>query len=161
MFMEYQQTYKFSKIGKVVVYASNDALEASKFGSVDEKDRPNKITKACIRQLIEYVENKRDSFDLPLSFTGTAFQEEVWNYLLHIPYGKTTTYSKIAKDLGDLKKVRAVGTAIGKNPLLIIVPCHRVLGVDGSLTGYAGGMDNKQKLLELEGNMAKQMTLPL
>ena len=105
----------------------------------------------AVTQLEEFFAAKRKQFELKLDLrAGTDFQRSVWQYLLEIPYGKTTTYSRIAEDLGDAKAVRAVGRAVGANPIGIIVPCHRVIGADGSLTGYAWGLSRKKKLLELE-----------
>lgn len=102
------------------------------------------------RQLEEYFNKKRMVFDLPLDLTGTAFQKKVWEALLTIPYGKTKSYSDLAIQLGDRKAVRAVGGALNKNPVSIIVPCHRVIGTSGDLTGFGGGLANKHYLLELE-----------
>lgn len=100
--------------------------------------------------LIEYLEGRRSSFSLPLDLQGTPFQKAVWDALGHIPYGETRTYSEIAIQLGKASAVRAVAAAIGANPVLIIVPCHRVIGKNGTLTGYRGGLDMKKELLALE-----------
>jgi len=109
-------------------------------------------------QLQEYFDGERQQFDLNLNPEGTAFQKKVWEALQHIPYGKTMTYLGLSQRLGDVKAIRAVANANGKNPLWIIVPCHRVIGSDGSLTGYAGGLHRKQWLLEHESPY-KQQTL--
>jgi methylated-DNA-[protein]-cysteine S-methyltransferase len=101
-------------------------------------------------ELIEYLRGKRKNFSLPLDFHGTPFQLDVWNALLRIPYGHTKSYSDIAGEIQRAAAVRAVGTAIGANPVLITVPCHRVIGKNGALTGYRGGMDMKTRLLQLE-----------
>jgi methylated-DNA-[protein]-cysteine S-methyltransferase len=101
-------------------------------------------------QLSAYFEGKRRSFDLALAPRGTEFQRRVWRALAAIPYGTTTTYAALARSIGSPNAVRAVGAANGKNPLSIVVPCHRVIGKDGTLTGYAGGLSRKQRLLELE-----------
>ena len=98
----------------------------------------------------EYFDGKREVFTLDLNPEGTDFQKKVWDALLTIPFGKTTSYLELSKTLGDVKAIRAVAAANGKNPLWIIVPCHRVIGSDGSLTGYAGGLHRKQWLLEHE-----------
>lgn len=105
----------------------------------------------CVFQLQEYFEGKRKVFDIKLNPEGTDFQKEVWNQLLEIPYGKTLSYLELSKQLGDVKAIRAVANANGKNPIWIIIPCHRVIGSDGSLTGFAGGLSRKQWLLEHEG----------
>lgn len=104
----------------------------------------------CVFQLQEYFDGKRKVFDLRLNPEGTDFQKKVWNALLEIPYGKTVSYLDLSKRLGDVKAIRAVANANGKNPIWIIIPCHRVIGSDGSLTGYAGGLNRKQWLLEHE-----------
>ncbi len=106
--------------------------------------------KAAAQQLREYFDKKRTDFDLPLDLQGTDFQKKVWQELLTIPYGKTVSYLDVSLALGDRKAIRAVGTANGRNPIAIVVPCHRVIGSDGSLTGYAGGLARKKWLLDLE-----------
>ncbi|WP_459210405.1 methylated-DNA--[protein]-cysteine S-methyltransferase [Aquimarina rhabdastrellae] len=116
------------------------------------------VLKDAVSQLEEYFEGKRVDFDLKLNPQGTEFQKKVWEQLLTIPYGKTNSYLDIAKQLGDVKSIRAAASANGKNPLWIIVPCHRVIGSDGSLTGYAGGLWRKKWLLDHE-NPVKQQTL--
>lgn len=116
------------------------------------------VLEDAVYQLNEYFEGKRNEFDLQLNPTGTDFQKKVWEALLKIPYGKTCSYLELSKTLGDPKAIRAVAAANGKNPLWIIVPCHRVIGSDGSLTGYAGGLHRKKWLLEHE-SPAKQQSL--
>ena len=110
----------------------------------------NELINDCIKQLKEYFSGTRKIFQLNLNPAGTDFQKRVWNELLHIPFGKTTTYLAMARKLGDEKVIRAAASANGKNPIAIIIPCHRVIGSDGSLVGYAGGMERKRKLLALE-----------
>jgi methylated-DNA-[protein]-cysteine S-methyltransferase len=102
------------------------------------------------RQLAEYLAGERTAFDLATSAKGDAFQRGVWALLARIPYGETTTYGELARELGDPALARAVGGAVARNPLSVIVPCHRVIGKDGTLTGYAGGLERKRFLLELE-----------
>lgn len=102
------------------------------------------------RQLSEYFAGSRKVFDLPLSLSGSAFQRRVWNALRDIPYGETRSYQEIAAAIGDPRAARAVGMANSRNPLLILLPCHRVIGKSGRLTGYAGGVDRKRYLLEME-----------
>lgn len=114
------------------------------------------VLEDAVRQLEEYFKGERTQFSLILNPQGTDFQKRVWNALLDIPYGKTTSYLQLSKDLGDVKAIRAVANANGKNPLWIIVPCHRVIGSDGSLTGYAGGLHRKQWLLEHESPYKQQ-----
>lgn len=112
---------------------------------------------AVREQLIEYFEGRRTRFDIRLNIRGTDFQKRVWSALLSIPYGETTTYGDIARRIGNEKAVRAVGLANGSNPIAIVVPCHRVIGSNGSLTGYGGGLPIKERLLALE---AAQRALP-
>ncbi|WP_193104775.1 methylated-DNA--[protein]-cysteine S-methyltransferase [Brachybacterium sp. FME24] len=106
---------------------------------------------AAQEQLLAYLSGDRDDFDLPLAPRGTDFQRAVWNRLREIPRGATTTYGQIARDLDRPRAAQAIGAAVGSNPLSIVVPCHRVLGARGELTGYAGGIETKQALLVLEG----------
>jgi len=110
------------------------------------------LTDEAYRQLCAYFAGKRKSFDLPLEIQGTDFEMAVWEVLKRIPYGTTTTYAKIAQEIGDKDAQRAVGMACNLNPIAIVVPCHRVIGSDGSLVGYAGSLDKKQQLLRLEKN---------
>ena len=110
----------------------------------------------CVTQLKAYFKNERKTFNLKLNPEGTAFQKNVWNLLVSIPYGKTLSYLQLSKQLGDVKAIRAVANANGKNPLWIIIPCHRVIGSDGSLTCYAGGLHRKQWLLNHESAYKQQ-----
>ena len=117
-----------------------------------------KILQDCVQQLTEYFNGSRSKFDLKLNPQGTDFQKKVWKELLNVPFGKTRTYLEQTKQLGDVKAIRAVASANGKNPIWIIIPCHRIIGSDGSLTGYAGGIRRKKWLLEHE-NTSKQQSL--
>ena len=114
--------------------------------------------KKCVLQLDEYFQKKRTNFDLKLNPQGTDFQKKVWNELQQIPFAKTTTYLNQSKKMGNVKAIRAIASANGKNPIWIIIPCHRVIGSDGSLTGYAGGIWRKKWLLEYE-NPTNQTSL--
>jgi methylated-DNA-[protein]-cysteine S-methyltransferase len=134
----------------------------SKIYVLDESEElstiiPNDLIEA-VTQLQEYFIGKRTEFTFKLNPKGTEFQKKVWQELLQIPYGKTCSYLELSKKLGDVKAIRAVASANGKNPLWIVVPCHRVIGTDGSLTGYAGGLWRKKWLLEHE-NPIKQESL--
>lgn len=111
-------------------------------------------------QLNEYFNRRRKEFDLQLEILGTDFQKNVWNELIKIPYGETISYGELAERMGDKNKMRAVAAANGANPIPIIIPCHRVIGSDGSLTGYGGGLDVKKKLLELEGSWTMDLFIP-
>lgn len=115
---------------------------------VEQADHP--VLLETQKQLTEYFAGKRQQFDLPLDFAGTEFQHKVWQALLSIPFGETRSYRDIAEQIGNIKAVRAVGAANGKNPISIIAPCHRVVGTNGKLVGFAGGLDNKDILLRLE-----------
>jgi len=117
--------------------------------AVDESDP---LLKEAVAQLGDYFGGRRTSFDLPLDLqAGTPFQQSVWHALLAIPHGTKTTYSTVSREIGAPQAARAVGAAVGRNPVSIVVPCHRVLGAGGALTGYAGGLDRKNALLKLEG----------
>jgi methylated-DNA-[protein]-cysteine S-methyltransferase len=143
-----------SPIGKLRLLADGDKLVAIEFED-QHSDRGeegiNTILRDTREQLAEYFIGKRQRFDIPLGAGGTEFQHSVWNALVEIPYGRTCSYGDIAKKLDKPKAVRAVGAANGKNPIPIIVPCHRVIGANGKLTGFAGGLDIKERLLSLEG----------
>lgn len=114
------------------------------------------VLKEAVIQLNAYFAGDLKNFDLKLNPEGTPFQKKVWNGLLEIPFGKTKSYLELSKDLGDKKAIRAVAAANGKNPLWIIIPCHRIIGTDGSLTGYAGGLLRKKWLLEFENPPVQQ-----
>lgn len=118
--------------------------------SLNAPGKETRLLAKTVGQLEEYFEGKRKAFDLPLEAAGTRFQQSVWNELRKIPYGETRSYKDVARKLKNENAVRAVGTANGRNPHSIIVPCHRVIAADGSLAGYAGGLEIKTKLLALE-----------
>ena len=131
----------------------------AKIGNEEDGDETvPEVLKDAVCQIQEYFDGIRKVFDLELNADGTDFQKRVWQALLEISYGKTTSYLELSKSLGDVKAVRAVAAANGKNPLWIVVPCHRVIGSDGSLTGYAGGLHRKKWLLDHE-NPVKQQSL--
>lgn len=117
----------------------------------DGPEDPDVHTESARTQLLEYFEGRRDSFQLNLEPDGTDFEHKVWKELLKIPIGVTTSYGKIAGDLGDTKMAQAVGAANGKNPIAVVIPCHRVIGANNNLTGYAGGLHRKEWLLKHEG----------
>ncbi|HLX21723.1 MAG TPA: methylated-DNA--[protein]-cysteine S-methyltransferase [Usitatibacter sp.] len=116
-----------------------------------QEDANDPVLRECARQIDEYFDGKRTEFDLPLAPAGTDFQQRVWNEIARIPYGKTITYAELARRAGAEGSARAAGAATGRNPITLVVPCHRVVGSDGSLTGYAGGLPRKTRLLEIEG----------
>lgn len=121
-----------------------------------QSDIVPEVLQDAVYQLQEYFEGKRASFDLTLNPQGTDFQKRVWAALQQIPYGKTTSYLELSKTLGDVKAIRAVAAANGKNPLWIVIPCHRVIGSNGDLTGYAGGLHRKKWLLDHESPVKQQ-----
>ena len=151
-------------LGTMLLTADDGALTGVHFPG-QKHDRPRQpdwrradddpLLASARAQLNEYFEGRRASFDLPLAPRGTPFQRAVWQALLAVPFGATSTYGAIAAAVRRPKAVRAVGAAIGANPIGIVVPCHRIVGRDGSLTGYAGGLDRKAKLLALEGGAAR------
>ncbi|MEJ4043190.1 methylated-DNA--[protein]-cysteine S-methyltransferase [Erwinia sp. SLM-02] len=139
-----------SERGLVAVLWENDDPKRVRFlPQVEQPDNP--ILLEAERQLWEYFSGKRRKFDLPLEFVGTEFQKQVWAALVSIPYGETRSYGDIARQIGNPTAVRAVGAANGRNPLSIIAPCHRVIGTNGKLTGFAGGLQTKAFLLRIEG----------
>ena len=137
-------------LGLMEVCATSKSILSVFFVQNAKPVKPNKLTDMAKQQLQEYFRGDRLEFDLPCEAKGTKFQQDVWNALEHIEYGATCSYADIADAIDNPKAVRAVGAANGKNPLTIIVPCHRVIGANGKLTGYAGGTDRKAWLLAHE-----------
>ncbi|HEX4999472.1 MAG TPA: methylated-DNA--[protein]-cysteine S-methyltransferase [Terriglobia bacterium] len=139
-------------LGPLTVASTPKGLAAVQFGASKPKDgvEDEGANHDFIRQLEEYFEGRRTDFDAPLDVAGTPFQMAVWNELQRIPYGETRTYGEIAARIGRPGAARAVGMANHDNPIAVVIPCHRVIGGNGSLTGYAGGLHLKQKLLSLE-----------
>lgn len=146
-----------SGVSNVTVLNFNSEAEETSFLKKQDQDIPETL-EDCAIQLQEYFNGEREKFSLKLNAKGTDFQHNIWKLLQTIPYGKTTSYLQLSKQFGDVKAIRAVASANGKNPLWIIVPCHRVIGSDGSLTGYAGGLHRKQWLLNHE-SPNKQLNL--
>jgi methylated-DNA-[protein]-cysteine S-methyltransferase len=145
-------------INEIIFSNSENELKAGE--NKDDPDEKSKaVIKKCQLQFDEYFSGKRFHFDLPVHQMGTPFQEKVWNELEKIPFGKTISYLQLSQCIGNVKSIRAVGTANGRNKLSIVVPCHRVIGSDGSLTGYAGGLWRKQWLLEHENKYANGVHL--
>jgi methylated-DNA-[protein]-cysteine S-methyltransferase len=148
-----------SPVGPLLLASNGDALcliefanprhPAARGGDWHESD--DAVLRTARRQLGEYFDGARREFDLPLAPRGTSFQQQVWQSLRGIPYGETISYASLATRIGRQSAIRAVGAANGRNPLPIVVPCHRVIGADGSLTGFGGGLPTKQFLLQLEG----------
>lgn len=151
----YIYTYQ-TKIGPITIHESNNKITKI---SINEKNSVNteesNLTKQTIKEINEYLDHKRTDFTIPLDPQGTDHQIKVWNELKKIPYSETRTYKELATSLGNPNASRAIGSACGKNPIMIIVPCHRVIGTNGKLTGYAGGIGVKEKLIDLETKLGK------
>ena len=144
-------------VGPLLLTTDGEALTRLWFGEKPvpgERDDDHPVLRRAVEQLAEYFAGERDAFDLPLAPEGTAFQVRVWEQLRLIPYGTTISYGELARRVGNPAASRAVGLANGRNPLAIVVPCHRVIGANGSLTGFGGGMDAKRTLLDLEKGAA-------
>ncbi len=145
-----------TSIGRIGIRDNGEAVTALLFAgenaaaSADTCIFETVLIKEAAAQLTEYLAGERRTFDVPLAPEGTIFQRKVWDALTRIPYGETRSYAEIAKSIGQPKACRAVGMANNKNPVAVIIPCHRVIGANGKLVGYAGGLGIKQKLLELE-----------
>ena len=149
--MIYQYSYE-TKLGSVTIVEEDGALLAiTTHRTYEGIKQETPLINEAYRQLSEYLLGERKRFDLPLNSQGTVFQQQVWKALCDIPYGETRSYKQIAEAIGNPKAVRAVGMANNRNPLLIVVPCHRVIGANGKLVGYAAGIEKKEFLLKLEG----------
>ena len=153
-----------SPVGRLKLVANSQALVAVVWENEQPKCLDSKQLLPCAdhpillatqKQLSEYFAGQRQHFDLPLTFEGTDFQQKVWQALLSIPFAEPRSYRDIAAQIGNVKAVRAVGAANGKNPISIIAPCHRVIGANGQLVGFAGGLNNKHILLQLEQQVAQ------
>jgi methylated-DNA-[protein]-cysteine S-methyltransferase len=146
--------YLESPLGRLRLLSDGRAITAIEFAGQHGNqgiEQADPTLELCQRQLLEYFEGRRRTFEMPLAAPGTDFQQQVWSSLSDIPYGQLRSYRDIAIACNRPRAMRAVGTANGRNPIPIVVPCHRVIGSDGSLTGYAGGLAAKRLLLELEG----------
>ena len=148
--MQYQSSFN-NPLGFLILKSDGQSITEISFSETDIQEQNScEVLEKCQGQLDAYFSGNRMEFDLPLSPEGTGFQQKVWAELLKIPYGETITYMELAVRLGNAKAIRAVGTANGRNPIAIIIPCHRVIGAGNKLTGYAGGIWRKKILLELE-----------
>lgn len=144
-----------SPLGKLLIEAVDDHITMITNDideRIDKAEDDNKLLEETKRQLDEYFAGKRKTFTLPLVFNGTKYRKTVWEELLKIPYGTTISYSELAAAIGNDKGARSVGMACSENNIMIVVPCHRVIGKNGKLTGYSGGIEIKKQLLELENN---------
>ncbi len=140
-----------------LLYINNES--EIKTEAIELSAEEKKVLNKCINQFDEYFSGKRKVFDMPVKQEGTVFQQKVWNELIKIPYGKTISYLQLAQQLGDVKSIRAAASANGRNKLNIVVPCHRVIGSDGSLVGYGGGLPRKKWLLDHENKYANGVSL--
>lgn len=158
-----QTTYSKTPLGIAEITGDSDGVQSVSVLDIDtvpkcSNEKLANPLQECLTQLEEYFNKQRTEFSVKLNPKGTEFQQKVWKELLRIPFGKTRTYLEQTKNLGDVKAIRAVASANGKNPIWILIPCHRVLGSDGSLTGYAGGIWRKKWLLEHEnGNLQQRL----
>ena len=151
--MIYQYSYE-TKLGSVTIVEEDGALLAiTTHRTYEGIKQETPLINEAYRQLSEYLLGERKRFDLPLNPQGTVFQQQVWKALCDIPYGETRSYKQIAEAIGNPKAVRAVGMANNRNPLLIVVPCHRVIGANRKLVGYAAGIEKKEFLLKLEKSL--------
>ncbi|MDQ3110206.1 MAG: methylated-DNA--[protein]-cysteine S-methyltransferase [Bacteroidota bacterium] len=153
-----------SPVGLIEIKGTDEFISSALFiekAPLPDLEKVPHLLMDAKRQLLEYFSGSRKDFDLPLKQDGTEFQQRVWTELCRIPFGETISYLELAKRLGDVKCIRAAGTANGRNNLAVIVPCHRVIGSDGSLTGYAGGMHRKDWLLRHEGGWPKSEQLSM
>ncbi|ENC6729817.1 cysteine methyltransferase [Vibrio navarrensis] len=151
-----------SPLGEMTLQANDEGIlgiwfttQTTRPDDLGQEDANHPVLGLALTQLNEYFLGKRTQFDLPIAAKGTAFQMQVWQALTTIPYGETWSYQELANAIGNPKAVRAVGLANGKNPVSIVVPCHRVIGKNGKLTGYAGGIERKRWLLERESNQGR------
>lgn len=157
--MNTETAYYKSPIGTLEIIGDEKSIHSIYFLDEEvsnENEIQSEAIKNCIQQLDEYFSGDRKEFKINLSPKGTEFQGKVWNELLKVPFGKTRSYLEQSKRVGDIKAIRAVASANGKNPISIIIPCHRIIGSDGSLTGYAGGIWRKKWLLEHESGTKQQ-----
>jgi methylated-DNA-[protein]-cysteine S-methyltransferase len=168
--MNTETAYYQSPIGVIEIKSSDEKIAEVSFinsmkgttideNTIDFKLPSSPVLKHCIAELSAYFSGERKEFSFPIQQTGTGFQQEVWAELLNIPYGKTISYMELSKHLGNVKAIRAVGTANGNNSIAIVVPCHRVIGSNGDLVGYAGDLWRKQWLLEHEAKIEHGLQL--
>jgi methylated-DNA-[protein]-cysteine S-methyltransferase len=152
-YIYYQSPIGVLKIGGTESFISEITF-VDKEEDITDRQENNPLLHACVEQMIEYFNGKRTTFDIPVHQKGTDFQQKVWSELLNINYGRTISYMDLAKRLGDPKAIRAAAATNGKNHICIVVPCHRVIGTNASLTGYAGGLWRKKWLLQHENKIA-------
>lgn len=138
-------------VGRLLLCTDGDALTEIRFNAKEVRTDASPVLEQAERELNEYFAGKRKAFSVPVSPKGTPFQRRIWDALRGIPYGETVSYGEVARRIGSPRACRAAGMANHKNPIPIVIPCHRVIGADGGMTGYGGGLEIKRRLLELEG----------
>lgn len=154
------QAYYSSPVGELIIQSEDEKITIVNFLKAEKQEEHiTPVIEQCIRELDEYFYHGRKFFTVELNPYGSAFQHKVWNELMTIPYGTTISYEELAIRVGDIKSIRAVGLANGQNMIAIIIPCHRVIGKNGDLVGYGGGLDNKAWLLQHEGAFKQQLRL--
>lgn len=154
------RAYYSSPVGELLIQSEENKIVTVHFLKTEKEEvRLTPVIEQCIEELDEYFYKGRKFFTVELKLIGTTFQVKVWNELQHIPYGRTISYFDLALRLGDINTIRAAGLANGQNPIAIIIPCHRVIGKDGDLVGYGGGLDKKEWLLLHEGAFSEQLKL--
>jgi methylated-DNA-[protein]-cysteine S-methyltransferase len=152
--------YYSSPVGDLLIESEEERIVTLNFlKDTRQEEARTPVIDQCLQELDEYFLKGRKFFTFEMDLHGTAFQKKVWSELLTIPYGKTISYEELAIRVGNIKSIRAVGLANGQNPIAIVVPCHRVIGKNGDLVGYGGGMDNKVWLLQHEGSLLQQLSL--
>ncbi len=153
------RVYYFSPVGELCIESENEKITALKFNKEPkQEEHPSLVLKQCVDEIDDYFSGHRKFFSFEMELKGTNFQQKVWNELLNIPFGKTISYEELAIRIGNIKSIRAVGLANGQNPIAIVVPCHRVIGKNGDLVGYGGGLENKKWLLQHEGVLLPQLS---
>jgi methylated-DNA-[protein]-cysteine S-methyltransferase len=155
------RAYYNAPVGPMLIESEGDKITMLAFvkNEVRDEEQVTPVIEQCIRELDEYFFEGRKFFTVEVEPLGSTFQKNVWNELMNIPYGRTISYEELAVRLGDIKSIRAVGLANGQNPIAIIIPCHRVIGKNGDLVGYGGGLENKTWLLQHEGAFSEQLKL--
>jgi len=152
--------YCSTPVGELQIESDNEKITMLGFlWSPKQREIRTPVIEQCVTELEEYFSGKRKFFSFEMDLRGSDFQIKVWNELLNIPYGKTISYEELAIRVGDIKAIRAVGLANGQNPIAIVFPCHRVIGKNGNLVGYGGGLDKKIWLLQHEGAIQEQLSL--
>lgn len=153
MYISYYKNEKVTIKIKSTVNSITEITFIKEKDNIEDETTENPLIKQCKKQLDAYFKGKLKQFNIKYEYSGTPFQEKVWKELLNIEYGTTISYKELAQRIGSPKSVRAVANAVGKNKIGIIIPCHRIIGSNGTLTGYAGGLENKKYLLEIENSL--------